>query len=107
MTPHAKRALADRGPAPEGYHYAARVDTDWRLATGERTKCRRGSRPACPAPVVAEFARSYSRWVAHTRRIHNYSAWWAYCEDHMYGRWIEDGQVWGWILVEDTVDGEP
>lgn len=24
--------------------------------------------------------------------------WWLYCERHMFGRWIEDGQVMEWSL---------
>ena len=24
--------------------------------------------------------------------------WWAYCERHSFGRWIEDGKVMHWIL---------
>lgn len=27
--------------------------------------------------------------------------WWAYCERHLYGRWIEDGKVVGWVLRQD------
>ncbi len=70
-------------------------DLEWRLVTGEA--CRSGSshpagpgrkdRRSCGAPAVAELRRGTSR-----------AQWWAYCPDHMYGRWIEDGQVMNWIL---------
>ena len=79
-------------PAPEGCEYVAVPDTDWRLVEGKR--CRQ---PLCPQPSVAELARTatmYRKGGAEQTR------WYAYCADHLYGRWIEDGQVMHRILRE-------
>jgi hypothetical protein len=52
----------------------------WRLITDDRSRtCRRRS---CDEPAVAELQRGSTRLQ-----------WWAYCGDHMYGRWLEDGEV--------------
>jgi hypothetical protein len=99
VNPYAERALADRSPAPEGHHLEARPARNWRPATGLYKKCRGGRR--CPAEPVAELNRRRNDW--HGGRT--LDAWWAYCAEHMYGRWVEAGRVWSWILVEDTVDG--
>jgi hypothetical protein len=48
--------------------------------------------PACGAPAVAEIDRPNG-----TRHV-----WWAYCAAHLYGGWIEDGQVWNWNLVPEA-----
>lgn len=77
--------------APEGWSWAAQPAQNWRLVTNRR--CRRllgGPRRGCGVPAVAELDRGYTR-----------PAWWAYCAEHMYGRWIEDGQVMRWQLVLD------
>jgi hypothetical protein len=83
---------------PEGCHAAAVPDPEWRLASGK--PCRMGAgkgRPACGQPSVAELNRGYSGWRG-AKQLPN---WWAYCGDHLYGRWIEDGQVMHWIAVEN------
>jgi hypothetical protein len=80
-----------------GYHYEASPEQHglrWRLASGR--KCRAGAgggHNACGRPCVAELRRAAIR-----------VAWWAYCEQHLYGRWIEDGQVMHWQLAEDGSD---
>lgn len=84
--------------APEGFHHEPRVDNQWRLTTGKR--CRSGSSryvKACGAPAVAEFNRGRSDKRLHART----DSWWAYCAEHMFGRWVEDGRVMCWIAVKD------
>lgn len=84
--------------APEGYHWVAMPEPTsgynaWRLSD-EGRRCRWGSspgKPACRQPAVAKLNRR--TWRGDDR-------WWHYCEDHMYGRWVEDGQIWCWVLRE-------
>jgi hypothetical protein len=88
---------------PEGYAWAVREDMlQWRLVTGKRCRFQAGPRrKACGRPSVAELNRTQQRriplesgnWTWHTK-----DSWWAYCEDHLYGRWIEDGKIVHWVL---------
>ncbi len=75
---------------PEGHEVVAvPAGEDWRLVTGKR--CRSGAgyhHRACGQPSVAELNRST---IARPR-------WFAYCGKHLYGRWIENGQIMHWIL---------
>lgn len=74
---------------PDGFELVAEPDPDWRLVTGKR--CRSGAgyhHSACGQPSVAELNRST---IARPR-------WFAYCGKHLYGRWIEGGQIMHWIL---------
>ena len=68
----------------------------WRLSTRER-QCRM---QRCSNPAVAELNRGYR--TSNGRK----DAWWPYCAIHMYGRWIEDGRVMRWRLVEEEPRGE-
>ena len=84
-------------PPPAGFHFEAVAEgDDWELDS-TRT-CRRSAvggrfpRPGCGRQSVAVLWRKYG---ANGRRR------WAYCEDHMYGRWIEDGKIMHWILKAD------
>jgi hypothetical protein len=84
--------VSARPPFPdepaEGFEYVAEVDPDWALKTG--MPCRFTVGPghrACCRPSVARLDR-------HNRR----NRFWSYCADHLYGRWIEDGQVMHWVL---------
>lgn len=76
----------------EGYHREWLPDPDWRFGT-KYTKCRQ---PHCPNPPVAEFDRLFT--VRGGRRVPRA---YAYCEQHLYGRKIENGQVLHWVLVPD------
>lgn len=90
-----KQIAAESREVPDGYELVAVPDKSWRLQSGKR--CRSGAAPgrhACARPSVAEFKRGSKQ----------YPSWWAYCADHMYGRWIENGQVWHWILREKVAD---
>jgi hypothetical protein len=98
------RAAQERRTLPpcehEGYHWEPVVDGDnrWRLVTSER-RCRRMTgHKSCGRPAVAELNRGRWRPAGHGR----VDAWWAYCADHLYDRWIEDGKVMGWRLVKDA-----
>lgn len=80
-----------RMPAPDGYEYRVVVDHDWRLMPFGRVRgCRAGAtvhRRSCRRPAVAELRRGSYR-----------VSWWAYCERHLYGRWIEADNVVGFRL---------
>lgn len=83
-----RRELAKESrEVPDSCELVAIPDADWRIEPGWSTCRRKG----CDAPTAASLLRG-------TRRPQR----WRYCEDHMYGRWIEDGQVWHWILREKT-----
>lgn len=87
-------------PAPDGYHYEAVPEGGWRLTEGKR--CRAGAgyhKAACGAPAVAELLRP------PTYRTTPVGRWWAYCSQHMYGRWVEGGQVLHWVLREGADRG--
>jgi hypothetical protein len=89
---------------PEGFHLVAVREATlgsglpWRLEADSR--CRAGAgpragasgsgsgRPGCGKPSAAAI----NRGTLHHPR------WFAYCPAHMYGRWIEAGQVMCWIL---------
>jgi hypothetical protein len=78
----------------EGYHEEWVPESEnWRLATSEEMatrKCRRlfgPHRPGCGKPPVAALLRG--------------RVWWLYCDEHLYGRRIEDGRVMHRRLVED------
>ena len=77
---------------PEGYEWVAAPDPYWRIEAGKRCRLL-GGRPlrGCGADSVAAFNRG--GWRGRQN-------WWAYCEDHLFGRWIEDGVVHHWILGE-------
>jgi hypothetical protein len=84
-----KLLAAETREVPDGHELVAAESKDWRLAAGKR--CRAGAGPgrhACGRPSVAELKRGSKQ----------YPSWWAYCLDHLYANWIEDGQVWHWIL---------
>lgn len=90
------KQLAAEREIPDGYELVAVPAKDWRLQPGKH--CRAGASPcrhACGRPSVAELKRGSKR----------YPSWWAYCLDHLYANWIEDGQVWHWILREKEANG--
>jgi len=83
-----------------GLEWAVREAPGWRLVEGEK-RCRAGAsrrHTACRAPAVAELARRRARYV-EPMNLNGTVAWWAYCADHMYGRWIENGRVLEWIIT--------
>jgi hypothetical protein len=75
-----------------GVEWEAVPDASWRLVSGRR--CRAG-KPSCKQPSVAELRRS---------SMGDGRDWWAYCGEHLFGRWIEDGQVmhWVWVVTRDA-----
>jgi hypothetical protein len=86
-------------PPLEGFHYEATAEDSlhWRIATDAEHDARRcrwgagGGGPGCGRAPVAALNRGWR----------DRDAWWFYCEEHLYGRWIEDGQVMHWRLVAD------
>lgn len=87
-------------PAPDGCEHVAVPDKDWRVMTNGAAgipgrQCRfMVGRTACGKAAVAKMDRRF-RLSANKR-----SSWWAYCGDHMYGRWVEDGVVMVWVVRE-------
>lgn len=83
-------------PAPPGQQWvAAEEGPTWRLQPGR--PCRRWlaqPKRVCRAPSAAEINRG-----AYTNRG-RVPRWWAYCPDHLYGRWVEDGQLMVWTLED-------
>lgn len=65
-------------------------DVQWRIDVKHR--CRYPVGPGntrCKVQSVAALNRQ--RWSRHRGGL--VDCWWAYCGDHLYGRWIEAGQV--------------
>jgi hypothetical protein len=81
-----ERAEQDRD-VPDGCELVAAPDEDWKI---DRTRaCRDGGSKPCGRASAAVMIRG--------RKVKQR---WGYCQDHMFGRWIEDGQVMHWILRE-------
>lgn len=90
--------------APPGYHHqpAPESSNRWRPLPPEPAKrCRYlGGTPRaqCPNTAVAETDRGRHSANQHGTYRGN---WWAYCLEHLYGRWIENGRVMYWRLIAD------
>jgi hypothetical protein len=85
--------MAERPPDDQpGYEWYAAVDEDWRLLPDDTSKHCRYWQGHRDHPVLADAEFQRHRWMAGGRT----PVWWAYCADHLYGRWIEDGLVWSW-----------
>jgi hypothetical protein len=52
----------------------------------------------CPNPPVADMRRL--RVVAIDGKDVRRGEWWAYCAEHLYGRWLENGVVMEWYAAE-------
>lgn len=78
---------------PEGYHVVAVPEAigHWRIAEGKPCRYARQGRIQCGEPSVVECLRGDKR-----------PQFWAYCPDHSYGRWAENGRAWCWILRADN-----
>jgi hypothetical protein len=75
----------------QGFHYEAFEETrGWTCPPIGAGRCRwMTGRRACQRPAVATLMRGLKPRA------------WDYCEDHLYGRWIEAGKVMSWRLVKD------
>lgn len=83
------------GPPPPGYHHEPYSEhMDWRVPAVNANGCRymRPDRKACGRPAVASLFRGSK--LTKTP--------WNYCEQHLYGGWIEDGKVMRWRVVRDS-----
>jgi hypothetical protein len=81
-----EQARASR-QVPDGCELVAVPDPDWQVDPGKRCRLAAGfGMPACGQPSAA------SMWRGHASPV-----LWAYCPEHMCGRWVQDGQVWHWI----------
>jgi hypothetical protein len=76
---------------PPGYRYVPVPAEGWRTPSAY-TRCRRRG---CQNPPIADMNR-------HRRTLQGTGDfWWAYCQDHSYGKWVADGRVWRWNLIPD------
>lgn len=92
-----KQIAAEGWDVPDDCELVSVPSENWRLATGKR--CRAGAGPgrsACGRPSVAELCR----YPSTRPELH-----WAYCLDHLYGNWIENGQFMHWVLREKGRSG--
>lgn len=99
---------ADRPPIPfelppdSGFEWAVRAASGWeRVRPGNARPCRAGAgagRPACGRPSVARLMRARRRYV-EPMDLDGRPVWWHYCERHLYGHWLERGQVVSWRAV--------
>lgn len=88
--------MNDNRPAPPEEFPAGQSeavpDPEWRIDEGRPCRFTVGPGHArCRASSAVALNRH--RWM----RNRLVDSWWAYCGDHMYGRWVEDGQVMHWI----------
>jgi hypothetical protein len=75
-------------PIPGGYVGMIAADPDFRLDDAGGKRCRFTVGPGkknCQRPAVATLRRGRA-------------GRWGYCAEHLYGRWLEDGQVVGFVL---------
>lgn len=93
----------------DGTHYEAIEEdlADWRAIDPEHARpCRQRVGQAedhrtCKEPSVLAMDRGRRTFTAG--RISRRSpSWWHYCARHAFGRWVEDGKVFHWRLVEDA-----
>lgn len=82
-------------PAPEGYRWVPAASERWRPVSGKHCRRMIAGRKVCGEPAVLELNR---RRFTQSDLV---DAWWAYCLDHAYGNWLEDGEVWHWVLREN------
>lgn len=80
--------------AQEGFHWEATISDDWRLVTSDE-RHRTCRRPTCNEHPVAALNRK------HRRNSGVSDCWWVYCAEHLYGNWIEGGEVMHWRLIKD------
>jgi len=94
-----KAVVAHQSGPPDGYRFepVAEDATKLRIVSTEQV-CRM---PGCNRRAVAELNRGYR--TKHGR----VDSWWAYCEYHLYGRWIEGGHVLHWRLVPIADGAQP
>lgn len=85
---HKEMAAAGRD-VPAGWELVAIPDPGWRWRTGRQCRYAEAGHRRCEGYAAAELRRGTVR-----------PQWWAYCPDHMYGRWVEGGKVMHWILRE-------
>lgn len=86
-------------PTPDGTEWQPVIaDSKWRLVEGRRCRWTLDNpRRGCGQESVAELNRE-----RYDHRAHSYvDSWWAYCPQHLYGRWIEGGRVMEWRLREE------
>lgn len=94
-----------RYPPPEGTRFAWRAEStdpdfgiEWSTETArlEGKVCRfRNRRPACNGTPAAAIQRGKA----------DRPRWWAYCEEHLFGRVVVEGIVYALTLEEVPADG--
>lgn len=82
---------------PDGFHWEVVEQTDWISPPVGAGRCRfMEGRKMCGDPADATLMRRHHSKFG-TRQVP-----WDYCARHLYGRWMENGKVLGWRLVEDS-----
>lgn len=89
---------------PQGYRYIWKREPvdEWRVVDeleGHERRCRYGAgggRRSCGKPSVAALART------HHRDGGRYPVWWHYCEQHLYGRRLDEARRF--VLTRRLVD---
>lgn len=91
---------------PEEAYEAVPAGPEWSTSPGRvmGRRCRQGSTQNgyCENPAVAALDRHHYG----TKR----PLWYAYCGDHLYGRWLEGERVMGWRVRpdwDDSADSPP
>lgn len=86
---------------PEGFHFEPHSPAGWITPPCGAGRCRFGAgpgRPACGKPAAASLMRTIYARPGNPQQP------WDYCADHLYGGWLEDGQVMRWRLVRNESD---
>ena len=87
---------APSSSVPLGYHHEAYVQPggDWRVPAVNESGCRQlgPGRVRCDRPPVATLYRG-SRLTRTP---------WNYCEQHLFGGWVENGEIYRWRVVKDA-----
>lgn len=79
--------VLEHAPAPDGYEWLWEVDESCRVASDEERRERVCRRPGCEREPVMALART------RFSGLQSKSTWWLYCDWHMYGRVLVDGDV--------------
>jgi hypothetical protein len=99
-----KLLAAESREVPEGYELVAVPDDGWRVDPGRPCRRQGPRHRACGKPSAASLNRPQRLRATTYRPERRADSWWAYCTDHLYGRWVENGTVMVWVLREKSAD---
>lgn len=90
-----QRAPVPYEPPPDGHEWVAReARPEWRVCAQTGYVPKLCSRQRCREQGIAQL----NRGRRDPRTGATSPAWWTYCLDHAYGRWVENGRVMQWHL---------